>query len=55
MPYVMLPAAWDIVNPLRNIRFFGIFQFTLQEVSSILSSLVLLPPDVHSNPHCTGR
>jgi len=37
MPYVMFPAAWDTVKPFKNIRFFGIFQFTLQEVS-------LLPP-----------
>lgn len=35
MPYVMLPAAWDTVKPFRNIRFFGIFQFTPQEVSSV--------------------
>ena len=55
MPHVMLPAAWDIVKPLRNIRFFGIFQFTPQEVSSMHSPLVLLPPDVQSNSHRTGK
>lgn len=52
MPYVMLPAAWDIVKPLRNVRFFGIFQFTPQEVSS---SSVLLRPDANSNSRCIGR
>jgi hypothetical protein len=35
MPYVMLPAAWDTVKPFRNVRFFGTFQFTAQEVSSM--------------------
>jgi hypothetical protein len=51
MPYVLFPAAWDAVKPFKNIRFFGIFQFTSEEVSSILPSFVLLPSDVHSDPH----
>jgi hypothetical protein len=42
MPYVMLPAAWDTVKPFRNVRFFGIFQFTPQEVSSVPTSFALL-------------
>ena len=55
MPYVMFPAAWDTVKPFKNIRYFGIFQFISEEVSSILPSFVLLPSDVHSDSHCTGR
>ena len=55
MPYVMLPAAWDMVKPFRNVRFFGSFQFTPQEVSSVPYSFVLLPSYVHSDSHFTGR
>jgi len=58
MPYVMLPAAWDTVKPFKNIRFFGIFQFTPQEVSSIpphpsfLHHISILIPVVQEDEGC---